>query len=262
MDPLVAEENRFGGIVAAPESLPAEPQEFRERLAVSVRTWKELGCRVAWLEIPIGKSALIPVATAAGFGFHHTAESYLMMTCRLEQDAFVPPFATHYIGAGGVVINAHRELLVVCERHRRSDRPYFKLPGGAIHPGEHIAAGVMREIFEETGVRTEFDALVCFRHWHGYRYDKSDIYFICRLHPLTEEISKQDEEIEECRWMPISKYLESDYVGTFNRQIVKAAMDSHGIVQTFVEGYSEPDRHEIFMPTTSQEPEPEPVSGP
>ena len=36
-----------------------------------------------------------------------------------------------------------------------------------------------------------------FRHWHGYRYGKSDIYFVCRLAPLSEELTMQTEELEE-----------------------------------------------------------------
>ena len=35
------------------------------------------------------------------------------------------------------------------------------------------------------------------RHWHGYRYGKSDIYFVCRLSALSEEVTMQAEEIEE-----------------------------------------------------------------
>src|SRR5690606_3976311 len=133
--------------------------------------------------------------------------------------------------AGGVVINARQELLVVSERHRRDQsRPYYKLPGGALHPGEHLAEAVVREVFEETGVRARFESLVCFRHWHGYRYGKSDIYFICRLSPLSEEIAIQPDEIEESLWMPVQSYLDSEYVSIFNKQIVRAALESPGVI--------------------------------
>ena len=74
-------------------------------------------------------------------------------------------------------------------------KPAYKLPGGALHQGEHLLDGVMREVYEETGVRAKFESLVCLRHWHGYRYGKSDIYFICRLSPLSEEINMQAEEM-------------------------------------------------------------------
>ncbi|HZA21234.1 MAG TPA: NUDIX domain-containing protein, partial [Dehalococcoidia bacterium] len=183
-----------------------------------------------------------------GFTFHHSNDDYLMMTYQLVEGAFIPPFATHYIGAGGVVLNPRRELLVVCERHRRPvQAPFYKLPGGALQPGEHLADAVIREVLEETGVKTEFDALVCFRHWHGYRYGKSDIYFVCRLRPLSKDITIQQEEIEECLWMPVEDFLNSADISVFNKHIVKAALDSPGITPAIIEGFEDGTR-EFFMP--------------
>ena len=172
-----------------------------------------------------------------------------MLTHRLVPDAHIPPFATHYIGAGGGVLNEDSELLLVCERYRRvGQAPFYKLPGGALQVGEHLADAVVREVLEETGVQTRFDALVCFRHWHGYRYNKSDIYFVCRLSPLSQDVTKQDEEIEECLWMPVQKYLNSEFASVFNKHIVKAALESPGVAPMEIQGYSDPDKHEIFMP--------------
>ena len=248
MQTLEATPNRFQGIELDSVALPHDAEEFRTRLAASLREWKREAFKVVWISIPIERAELIPVATQAGFSFHHSGTDYLLLTKRLEPAALIPEYATHYIGAGGVVINSRDELLVVSELHRRSESPYYKLPGGALHPGEHIADCVQREVFEETGVRAKFEKLVCFRHWHGYRYDKSDIYFVCRLSPLTEAIAIQAEEIEECHWLPISEYLSSDSVSTFNKHIVKAALESPGVVHTEIKGYSDPKRHEIFMP--------------
>ncbi len=240
--------NPFGGVLSTPDGLPEDPQVFQQQLDHSLKTWKAEGFRVVWVEIPIARSQLISVAVDAGFTFHHSGEDYLMLTLCLVDGSFIPPYATHYIGAGGVVINDRNELLVVCEKHRRSKTPSYKLPGGALRPTEHLEECVIREILEETGVQTRFNALVCFRHWHGYRYGKSDIYFVCRLTPLSHELSRQEEEIEECRWMPVHDYLNSEHVSTFNKKIVKAALNSLGVVPTTIEGYSDPEKHEIFMP--------------
>lgn len=249
MQTLTHTVNQFRGVVVAPEQLPTDPDEFAARLTHSLREWQAADLRVVWMELPTTRARLIPVAAEAGFTFHHTDEAVLTMTYRLQPDAFVPTFATHYIGAGGVVINQRQELLVVSERHRRDlSRPYYKLPGGALHPGEHLADAVIREVFEETGVRAKFEALVCFRHWHGYRYGKSDIYFICRLSPLSEEIAIQMDEIEESVWMPVQRYLDSEYVSVFNKQVVAAAIESSGVVPTWIEGYADPSRYEFFMP--------------
>lgn len=246
---LDATPNRFNGIEIDTEGLPGDPDEFRGCLKLSLQDWINQNYQVAWVNIPVNKSGLISVAVDAGFVFHHCNQDYLMLAYRLVVDAFIPEHATHYIGAGGVVINEKDELLVVCERHRGADRPpYYKLPGGALHPEEHLVAGVIREVFEETGVPTSFDALLCFRHWHGYRYGKSDIYFVCRLKPLHQIIEMQVTEIEECFWMPVHDYIHSEHVSTFNKQVVNAAIEHAGLAQTWIEGYSDPDRYEFFMP--------------
>lgn len=246
---LAHEINRFNGVEIRPDRLPQRPEEFRRMLTDSLHAWKNEGHDVVWLDVPIELAQFIPPATSAGFIFHHSTERTLTLLYTFKKEATVPSYATHYIGAGGVVFNKRRELLVVSEWHRRDrSQPYYKLPGGALYPGEHLIAGVVREVREETGVNAAFEALICFRHWHGYRWNKSDIYFICRLIALSEEITIQPNEIEEARWMPVGEYLTNEYVSPFNKRVVRASLDSPGISPEDVDGYSDPDRFEFFMP--------------
>ncbi|MGI8411495.1 MAG: NUDIX domain-containing protein [Solirubrobacteraceae bacterium] len=248
MQELDSSLDMFGGVIVDTEHLPTDAEEFETRLARSLETWKSAGSRLVWLDVPLQRAALIPVAVSAGFFFHHSNEGDLMMVCRLVEGAFVPTHATHYIGVGGVVLNDRQELLVVCEKHRRTSRPYYKLPGGALQPGEHLVDAVLREVLEETGVSVKFEALVCFRHWHGYRYGKSDIYFVCRLSPLSQDVTMQVDEIEECFWMPVADYFASDLVSEFNKRIVRAALASPGVQPEWIDGYADPARYEFFMP--------------
>ena len=249
MDVIDFNTNPFGGVIINHHALTDDTDEFKRQLYHSIEAWREQRYKVAWLEIPLTRAALVPVAAEAGFKYHHAAEEYVMMTHQLQHGAYIPPYASHYIGAGGVVISEERELLVVSELHRRRDRgPAYKLPGGALFPGEHLVDGVIREVLEETGVRTKFEALVCFRHWHGYRYDKSDIYFVSRLSPLSKEITMQEEELEEALWMPVDDYLNADNVSLFNKTIVTSAIKSPGIVPSFVPGYGDEHQYEFFLP--------------
>jgi 8-oxo-dGTP pyrophosphatase MutT (NUDIX family) len=252
MNVLKSTINPFDGVVADRKSLPTDSREFQTILSRSLDIWAEQGCRVVWLEIPIGRSHLIPVAVNTGFAFHHSGTDYLMLTYQLVAGSFIPPFATHYIGAGGVVLNDNQELLVVWEKiHRISRRHYYKLPGGMLQPGEHLIDGVKREIYEETGIRTQFESLSCFRHLHGYRFGKSDIYFICRLSPLNHDIHRSEEEIEESLWMPVKSFLAHEHVGIFNKRVVQAAIEGKGVlVPTWIEGYQvDPATSEVFMPS-------------
>lgn len=244
---LQGERNRFKGLELNSELLP-EAAAFAAALPGELEAWQLEGLRLIWLKVPLAQADLIPVAVDQGFEFHHSAPEYLMLTLSVETDAYIPHFATHYIGAGGAVIDAEDNLLVVSERHRRDrSRPYWKLPGGALHPGEHLVTAVVREVWEETGIDAEFEHLAAFRHWHGYRFGKSDIYMVCRLSPRTREIVKCEMEIEHCQWMPLDQFLNSPDVGDFNRAIVKAAAGEQHLVLQELPGWSQPDQNESFF---------------
>jgi 8-oxo-dGTP diphosphatase len=247
---LKAQRNIFDGFSIDPADLPETADQLAQLLAQSIDVWRQTGGKLVWLEIPMERASLIPAAVEAGFIFHHTQDSHLILTLSLQSQTFVPGYATHYIGAGGVVLNDEDELLVICEKAHRHNHPhYYKLPGGALLPHEHIVDGVIREVLEETGIQTSFLSLMCFRHWHGYRYGKSDIYFICRLQPLTFEITMQEGEIEECLWMPVDEYLNLESVGIFNKRVVEYALHGGGLVPIWIEGYGEDKTsREIFVP--------------
>lgn len=250
MDVLPAKTNPFHGIIPDPDALPVEPDVFRQCLRQSLDFWANEGYLIVMLEIPIDKSRLIPEAVAAGFAFHHSGDDYLMLTIQLTPGAFIPPFASHYVGVGGVVINDKQELLVVWEKEHRNSRPfYYKLPGGLLNVGEHIVDGAVREVLEETGIQTRFDALVCFRNWHVNRFGKSDLYFVCRLTPLTQEIVAQEVEIEEAIWMPVQAFLAHEHVGVFNKRVVETALSSSSLIPGWFTGY-DVDRktRELFLP--------------
>lgn len=56
----------------------------------------------------------------------------------------------------GAVIDASGRILLI----QRSDSQLWAMPGGALEVGETPAAGVVREVLEETGVRCEATTLV------------------------------------------------------------------------------------------------------
>jgi len=49
---------------------------------------------------------------------------------------------------------------------------WWKMPGGAADPGEELHQAAQREVFEETGIRTEVVSLLCFRTQHEYQFGK------------------------------------------------------------------------------------------
>ena len=55
-----------------------------------------------------------------------------------------------------IIFNGRREVLM----EKRSDVGRWGLPGGGVEIGESIQEGVVREVFEETGLRVEVKRLV------------------------------------------------------------------------------------------------------
>lgn len=249
VSPLTATPNPFRGVVVNTAELPSDPDEFAARLDASLSEWREAAYEVAWVDIPIALASHVPIAVERGFGYHHADNDGITATLSLIPGSFIPPYATHYVGAGGVVVNDKDELLVVCERYRIDNRPpFYKLPGGALEPGENIVDSIVREVFEETGIEAEFQSLACFRHWHGYRYGKSDIYFVCRLRALTEQIKMGEKEIEECLWMPVKDFMADDDISPFNKGIVRSALEGDGVVPADMPGMPHDPTREYFLP--------------
>src|ERR1041384_6982190 len=67
VDVLEHAPDMFGGIIVEPGQLPADAEEFAERLQFSLDTWRDEGRRLVWVDVPLNLAELIPVATKAGF---------------------------------------------------------------------------------------------------------------------------------------------------------------------------------------------------
>ena len=246
------ETNSYAAAIVDAKSLPTNAADFASLLPQALDAWRAADLRSVWLEIRIEQSHLIPVAVANGFEFHSTDPDALTLTLKLQPDVNLPGGATHQIAAGCVVINEQNELLVIVERAHAKTRPnFFKLPGGAVDPQERLADAAVREVWEETGVQARFERLTLFRHWVNYRPNMSDIYFICRLTPLTFEVTPQASEIDRALWMPLDDYLAHPDVSVFNKKIVQLSLENKGWQSGWFEGYEvDSNTRELFFKHT------------
>mmetsp|Transcript_4170 Transcript_4170/g.5347 ORF Transcript_4170/g.5347 Transcript_4170/m.5347 type:complete len:146 (-) Transcript_4170:27-464(-) len=65
----------------------------------------------------------------------------------------------------------------------------------------------IREVWEETGVKAEFSAILGFRELIKYNFGQADLYFICLLEPTDERIEIQMEhEIAAAEWKKIEDF--------------------------------------------------------
>lgn len=97
----------------------------------------------------------------------------------------------------------------------------WKIPGGMLDPGEYIPEAVIREVLEETGIQTQFLGILNVRHHHTAQFGNSDLYWTCLLKPLTNAITKQEDEIADAKWMPLDEFLALDYYKGLYRAILQ-----------------------------------------
>ncbi|CAN9514580.1 unnamed protein product [Ophioblennius macclurei] len=208
---LTGRTDRFGGVTVnlGEAGLTADISEaaFGDLLTDSLAQWRSEGKVAVWLLVPIALSRCTAAASAHGFTFHHAKGDHAMLSLWLGTGTSrLPCFATHQVGvAGAVVDESNGKVLVVQDKNKTKNA--WKFPGGLSDPGENIGVTAVREVLEETGVRSEFRSLLSIRqqHHHPGAFGMSDMYIICRLRPLTYDISFCTEECERCEWLPLSE---------------------------------------------------------
>ena len=206
-------EARFGGATLDIGGPIACLDTFTSQLSNVMADIRAAGRRGVFMRVPIEQSAAIAVAAEHGFVFHHAEASHAMLINWLPTDepSPVPDFATHVLGLGGMCLNDRHEVLCVKEKRApaATSQGAWKLPGGLIDLGEEIADGVAREVREETGVVATFRSLLAARHQHGAAFGRDDLYCICLMRPVTHDITIDETEIGEARWLPLAAYYES-----------------------------------------------------
>jgi len=191
---------------------------FGERLAATVTACRELGKSSIWVEVPMNRCSLIEAGRMQdlGFQFHHALGDQAVLNLWLKDtESKVPEFATHRVGVGAVVVNSRDEIL--CVRELGKNYMPWKIPTGLSELEEQIDDAAVREVLEETGIRTTFHSILSFRQTHGLAYGRSDLFFVCRLDPVEDETDKGDGqavpnptaqacEIETAVWLPLKDY--------------------------------------------------------
>ncbi|XP_065351069.1 uncharacterized protein LOC135946685 isoform X2 [Cloeon dipterum] len=222
--------DRYHGITIDSTKEPcAGPESFTEKLQASLKLWIEKGeIRGVWFKVALKDAEWVPVLAKNEFWFHHSKPECVMM-CRWlpkKEPCNIPTYAHTMVGVGGLVVDSKNRLLVVKERFWKT--PTWKLPGGFLESGEDLGSAAIREVFEETGILTEFNSIVALRHHHASQFGCSDIYTIVHLTPLVEDqpIQQCNREIVECCWMDVEEFLEHPEAHDHNRFFVRKYLEN------------------------------------
>lgn len=160
------------------------------------------------------------------FEFHHAKNGMVVLNRWLPEDEYpnLPVYAHTMLGVGGLVVNDKNEILVVSERFALIPKSW-KLPGGYAEPNENIVDAAIREVLEETGIKTVFNTVISLRHSHGGVFGCSDIYCVVSLTPISSELHRCEREIAQTKWMPCEEYLQHPNVHETNRHFLRCYFD-------------------------------------
>ncbi|CAA6803121.1 MAG: MutT domain protein-like [uncultured Sulfurovum sp.] len=226
---LETKKDRYNGLIIETESISSSISEFKHSLQTLLEQSKKDKIALLWLDLTTEQHEHIAFALLLGFEFHNCEATRTTLTFQVTKNAYIPVPPTHTIGVGAVVINKQNELLMVRDRIHTS-RSIYKLPGGMLEDAQSLEEGVIREVWEETGIKGKLVKMVAILNSHPFTFNKSNMYVVFQLEALSEEINVIDtHEIEFALWMPLEKFFAHDEMSTFQKNLVQATLENEGI---------------------------------
>ncbi|KAL3878531.1 hypothetical protein ACJMK2_030871 [Sinanodonta woodiana] len=79
---------------------------------------------------------------------------------------------------------------------------------------------------DHSGAPNECTSVLAFRQQHTQpgAFGRSDLYVVCRMRPLTFELSPCSHEIVECQWMPVQELHKHAQISTITRRLTSLVM--------------------------------------
>jgi 8-oxo-dGTP pyrophosphatase MutT (NUDIX family) len=203
-------EPRFGDIRVKWQSPLSDPSLILDFIEQHIGEWRAKAAPSLWLRVEGSDLAHLPVFLEYGFIIHRVSRNNIIILNKILSPAcHLPPGPHAYLGCGALCLNSEGQILSVRERHVSGPSPW-KLPGGLFDPDqdETIAAGAIRECFEETGIKTECIGIGSQRLFKkSSMFHKIVVYWVVMLKPLTNEIKIDPIEIADCQWLDVDTFL-------------------------------------------------------
>lgn len=117
------------------------------------------------------------------------------------------------IAAGGIVENGEKEILMIFRRGK------WDLPKGKLDEGETIEECAVREVEEETGLRSiqQGELIDVTLHTYiekGKEIEKETYWYAMKVEGDQKLVAQSEEDIEEIRWVKetgLPTYLNNSY---------------------------------------------------
>jgi len=75
----------------------------------------------------------------------------------------IPCYASHNLAVGGIVLSPCKSKILLIKENYARLMHLWKFPGGLVDEGETIEEACVREIWEETGIKSQFSGVIGFR---------------------------------------------------------------------------------------------------
>ena len=125
------------------------------------------------------------------------------------------------VGVGGAVVGDGRLLLV--RRASRRGRGNWQIPGGFVEQNETMEIAVLREVEEETGVKTTAQGVLGIRN----RYDEeggNSIYVVMLLSPSSGEPNPDMKEVDRAEYFSLPEIQALEQISPVNIEVAKRAL--------------------------------------
>jgi 8-oxo-dGTP pyrophosphatase MutT (NUDIX family) len=83
----------------------------------------------------------------------------------------LPTFSTHNLGVGGIVLSPCKSKLLLIKENHAVLKNMWKFPGGLVDQGERLEEAVVREVWEETGIESDYLGVLGFREQLNFRFE-------------------------------------------------------------------------------------------
>ena len=226
---LTAQKDLYNGLIIDTSTISSSFSDFKTALITFLEQAKLEKKSLIWMDLTSKQSQHIALALDLGFIFHNCEYERTTLIFKVDNDAYIPVSPTHTLGVGGIVINNNNEILLVRDKIHTSSSIY-KIPGGMLEHASRLSDGVQREVWEETGIKTKLIKMVSILNSHPYRFNKSNMYIVFHLEPLTTEINIIDtHEIEKALWMPLEEFFANKEMSKFQKDLVNATLEHEGL---------------------------------